>query len=69
MRIALADLPMTVGTTTIPITASFGVAIRQPGETCDALMARADTALYAAKNAGRNCIVTAEQEAKTGREN
>ncbi|WP_312797355.1 GGDEF domain-containing protein [Tianweitania sp.] len=37
-------------------TASFGVAELQKGETVHALMARADTALYLAKTAGRDCV-------------
>jgi len=37
-------------------TASFGVAEMQPGETLSALMARADSALYLAKTAGRDCV-------------
>lgn len=38
----------------IRITASMGIATYQPGETADGLLLRADTALYAAKNNGRN---------------
>ncbi|MBS9722238.1 GGDEF domain-containing protein [Tianweitania sp. BSSL-BM11] len=37
-------------------TASFGVAELQKGETVHSLMARADTALYLAKTAGRDCV-------------
>ena len=37
-------------------TASFGVAERAAGEGFDALLGRADQALYAAKNAGRDCV-------------
>jgi diguanylate cyclase len=39
------------------ITFSAGLALRLPGETVDAIMARADTALYQAKQAGRNRVV------------
>ncbi|WP_343806819.1 diguanylate cyclase [Marinobacterium maritimum] len=38
------------------VTASFGVAVRQPGESAHALMVRADTALYRAKEQGRNRV-------------
>lgn len=41
-----------------PVTASFGVAELAAGETGEALLARVDTALYAAKQAGRNCVRT-----------
>lgn len=38
------------------ITASFGVAITRPGEHPDVALARADAAMYAAKNRGRNDV-------------
>lgn len=40
----------------IPITVSIGVTNYQPGDTATQLFARADKALYASKNAGRNCV-------------
>lgn len=39
------------------ITASFGVTDYKPGEAADALIERADAALYTAKNRGRNQIM------------
>ncbi len=39
------------------VTGSFGVAELRPGETAEALLARADQALYAAKNGGRNRVI------------
>lgn len=42
-----------------PLTVSLSVATRQPGETPDALISRADKGLYAAKRAGKNCVVKA----------
>ncbi len=39
------------------VTGSFGVAELRPGETAEALQARADQALYAAKNGGRNRVI------------
>jgi diguanylate cyclase (GGDEF)-like protein len=41
----------------VKITISLGCAVRQKGETAEMLIQRADKALYAAKNAGRNCAV------------
>ncbi len=39
------------------ITMSFGVSLFRPGESADDLIARADAALYTAKDAGRNCVM------------
>ena len=41
----------------LPVTFSAGVAPVQPGDTLGALMARADAAMYAAKEAGRDRVV------------
>ncbi|WP_374565956.1 diguanylate cyclase [Ideonella sp.] len=45
--------------TTPAISASLGVAVWQPGDSADSLLARADQALYRAKAAGRNRVETA----------
>ena len=42
----------------IPVTASFGIATLQPGESFDHLFSRADAALYEAKRGGRNQVVS-----------
>ena len=44
---------------TVNITISLGCAIRQPGESTEQLLKRADEALYKAKKAGRNQFVIA----------
>ena len=44
---------------TAPVTSSFGVAALQPQETGSALLARADGALYLAKQQGRDRVVAA----------
>ena len=41
----------------IPVTLSLGVSAARPSDTDEVLIARADQALYAAKSAGRNCVV------------
>jgi len=53
------------GSATLPadfrVTVSAGVATSVPGESVETLVARADAALYQAKDAGRNCFVMAAQ--------
>lgn len=44
----------------IPATVSVGVAMLKPGEEMQGLIARADAALYQAKQAGRNCVRSEE---------
>jgi diguanylate cyclase (GGDEF)-like protein len=57
LREALDATAIIFGTSTIHVTASFGVAtFPQHGQTRDALIAAADRALYAAKDCGRNQI-------------
>jgi diguanylate cyclase (GGDEF)-like protein len=40
----------------LPITVSSGVASALDGDSSDSLLARAESALYSAKSAGRNCV-------------
>jgi diguanylate cyclase (GGDEF)-like protein len=58
MRIAIAGIPgYTEATSDVVVTASFGVATaRVCGYNLPSLLAHADTALYAAKHAGRNRV-------------
>lgn len=44
----------------IDVTISIGVAMLKPGETREALLERADAAMYEAKRTGRNRVVVAE---------
>jgi diguanylate cyclase (GGDEF)-like protein len=57
LRQSIADLRVPWQGAQIPVTASFGVATARRGELDrQALLARADAALYRAKQAGRNCV-------------
>jgi diguanylate cyclase (GGDEF)-like protein len=47
---------------TLRITASIGVATAVPGESADAVIDRADQAMYAAKLGGRNRLRVSEEE-------
>jgi diguanylate cyclase (GGDEF)-like protein len=60
IRQRIANNSFVVGLETIQITISIGIAhFPQDGRTPQAIMEAADRALYAAKHAGRNCIVEA----------
>ena len=61
LRLAVQLAPIESGTTTIKVTASFGVASGFPAD-YESLLHAADAALYRAKNAGRNCVVATEVE-------
>jgi two-component system, cell cycle response regulator len=58
LRKTLAQTEMSVNDCSLRITASFGVTTAMPGEnwTQEALIRRADEALYVAKNSGRNRV-------------
>ena len=59
MRHSLSFVPVPVGEhETVQMTSSFGVAELVDGQSGDDLMRAADTALYAAKAAGKNCVAT-----------
>jgi diguanylate cyclase (GGDEF)-like protein len=61
LRRALASRPMTTQPgSLVAVTASFGVASFPAAPTPAALFAAADDALYQAKRAGKNCVVSAE---------
>jgi diguanylate cyclase (GGDEF)-like protein len=61
LRRALAARPMTTHPGgLVAVTASFGVAAFPDAKTPAALFAAADEALYRAKSAGKNCVVSAD---------
>jgi len=55
MREALAEADWSEVAPGFGVTFSCGVACYQPGESAEALLQRADEALYRAKADGRNC--------------
>ena len=55
----LAVMDIDIGTQSVRVTATAGVAQQQGSDSMDTLMARADGALYAGKQAGRNRVVLA----------
>ncbi len=60
--IAAATTPLDGGPA-LAVTASIGVALRHPGESLEALLERADAAMYVAKKGGRNRVVAADPPA------
>jgi two-component system, sensor histidine kinase LadS len=63
LREAFAEVPVRVGEgdgEVVTITASFGVAVREGPMSLDQLLQAADSALYRAKDAGRDCVVCSE---------
>jgi diguanylate cyclase len=59
IRVKLASMPFSskrTGEKIPPVTASFGVAQKRPFDNLSNIIERADEALYAAKNAGRNQV-------------
>ena len=59
IRLRLEALPLITPAGLTRMTASFGIALSRPDENLDHLLCRADNALYAAKNAGRNRLAVA----------
>jgi diguanylate cyclase (GGDEF)-like protein len=57
LRRELADMPIPWKDETLTMTASFGVTMAMPSEVeTEAVIGRADAALYRAKDQGRNCV-------------
>lgn len=57
IRKEIASTPMDLGERQHALTASFGTALLEPGETQNAVLERADRALYQAKQQGRNRVI------------
>jgi diguanylate cyclase (GGDEF)-like protein len=64
VRVALAGRTILAADgTSVPVTASFGVAAIPPARTALELVAAADAAMYEAKRAGKNRVATAPEPA------
>jgi diguanylate cyclase (GGDEF)-like protein len=57
IREHIASTPIHLPEHTIPITISIGLTHYEPGDTLESFLQRADQAMYAAKQAGRNCVM------------
>ena len=65
LRRDLEEHPVAWNAADIRVTASFGLTAVTPGELdANAIIARADAALYRAKERGRNCVCLAEESVK-----
>jgi diguanylate cyclase (GGDEF)-like protein len=60
LRAAIADIRLPCSGQVLAVTSSFGVSQWQPEDNVDQLLARADAALYRAKQSGRNRVVAAD---------
>jgi diguanylate cyclase (GGDEF)-like protein len=61
LRAGLEKTPVTLANgTRVPVTASFGVSVSGRDAAVDDMIRKADSALYRAKNTGRNRIIAAE---------
>lgn len=61
LRHLVATTPVVVGTGSIAVSASFGVAEWSEDEPIDAALQRADRAMYEAKSSGRNRVVLGQK--------
>ena len=66
LRARLAELSFDASAGKLSMTCSFGVAQARPGESIDQLLKRADTALYEAKESGRDRVVAAPADRDSG---
>jgi two-component system cell cycle response regulator len=64
IRLAVQQLRVPYGDTTISVSVSIGLAELRPGETLESVIDRADRAMYTAKVGGRNRLMVAGDEAQ-----
>lgn len=63
MRQRVASTPINVSGTTIPVTVSAGLSALRTGDKMQSLIARADAAMYGAKESGRNKVFLEDRAA------
>lgn len=56
LRSRVAGQPLRIGSHSLRLTISIGVAPRRAGDSAESWLARADVAMYTAKREGRNCV-------------
>jgi diguanylate cyclase (GGDEF)-like protein len=66
VRRRVAAEPINVSGREFRMTLSLGLARARAGDTIESLIARADAALYRAKEAGRNCVILEDAAAEAG---
>lgn len=64
LRARFAALAFDTDRGAMSVTCSFGVAQGQQAESIDRLLKRADSALYRAKESGRNCVIAAAADSE-----
>lgn len=62
IRCALEEIDVTVDDVRVPISASIGLTVVRDADDLDALVERADHAMYGAKSAGRNRVVVCDED-------
>jgi two-component system, cell cycle response regulator len=63
LRADVQDLRIRAGDATVTLSCSFGVSSWTDSDSVEALIKRADVALYAAKSGGRNRVVASPRDA------